>query len=82
MQRSAQFVMSRSRLIGIDIQVKSRGMMDLDLGLLFPEQMCGRNLRREKGESSYHEQMATDSGTGKPIATKKGQSSPQSDLVS
>ena len=37
----------------------------------------------ERGESVHHEEMATGSGIGKPIATKqKGQSSPQSYLVS
>ena len=37
----------------------------------------------EKGESVYHEEMATGSGTGKPVVTKhKGQPSPQSNPVS
>ena len=38
---------------------------------------------KKKGESVYHEGMATSSGTGKPVATKhKGQPSPRSNPVS
>ena len=74
-----------SEQLGIEIQVKSMKNDESFSWIVISKGMNKyvEESNEEKGESSCHEEMASGSGIGKPIATKqKGQSSPQSYLVS
>ena len=81
LRRSAQFVKSTSRVVrntfGIEIQVKSMKNVTGSLSWIeIPRGMskCVEEINEEKGESSYHEEIASGYCIGKPIG-------PQSDLV-